>query len=365
MPFSSGTFSLYTPGNPVVAGTTISTSWAQNTLNDIATGLTTCVLKDGSQTITANIPMASFKFTGLGAGSALTDSANLRQVQYGFGSFLTAVGGTANAITATATPTPEYTVGQRFTFVPASTNTGATTLNISGVGAGAVQWVGAALTGGELVAGTAVTVYVTAATPVFEIVAPTQFPDSRALVVGATDATKKLRIEADGITTGTTRVWTAPDFDFTLGAVVQRTFTSYATNTDLSTALPNDDTIPQNTEGVEIMTQAITPKSASNRIRIRFQAFGDNNTNGGSLSVALFVDTTANALCASLTQIETATRPQDLVMEYEESAASTSARTYKIRVGGNAGTVVRLNGSSSARIFGGVAVATLIIEEIS
>lgn len=215
MPFSSGTFSLYTPGNPVVAGTTISVSWATNTLNDIATGLSTCLLKDGSQTVTANIPMANFKFTGLGAGSALTDSSTLQQVQYGFGSFLTAVGGTANAITATATPTPAYTVGQRFTFIPASTNTAATTLNISGVGAGAVQLAGAALTGGEIVASVPVTVYVSATTPVFEIVQPTQFTDARALVVGATDSTKKIRFEADSITTGTTRVLTMSDENFT------------------------------------------------------------------------------------------------------------------------------------------------------
>jgi hypothetical protein len=80
MPFSSGTFSLFTPGNPVVAGTTISTSWAQNTLNDIATGLSTCLLKDGSQTVTADLPMAGFKFTGLGAGGTAGDSLRYQQV---------------------------------------------------------------------------------------------------------------------------------------------------------------------------------------------------------------------------------------------------------------------------------------------
>ncbi len=40
MAFANGTFSLYTPGNPVVTGTTIASSWANNTLSDIATGLT-------------------------------------------------------------------------------------------------------------------------------------------------------------------------------------------------------------------------------------------------------------------------------------------------------------------------------------
>jgi hypothetical protein len=113
--------------------------------------------------------MASYKLTGLGAGTALTDAANLSQVQNATASYLTSVAGT-NTVTATATPTPAYTVGQRFTFVPAVTNTGATTLNISSVGAGAVQAKGAALTGGELIAGVPVTVLVTATTPVFQIV---------------------------------------------------------------------------------------------------------------------------------------------------------------------------------------------------
>ena len=54
MSFTAGTFSLIA-GNPVVTATTISSTWANNTLSDIASGLSTCVLKDGTQTITAGI----------------------------------------------------------------------------------------------------------------------------------------------------------------------------------------------------------------------------------------------------------------------------------------------------------------------
>ena len=64
MPFSSGTFSLVA-GNPVVTGTTISSTVQNNTMNDVATGLSTAVLKDGTQTITANIPFAGYKATQL------------------------------------------------------------------------------------------------------------------------------------------------------------------------------------------------------------------------------------------------------------------------------------------------------------
>ena len=79
MPYSSGTFSLVS-GNPVTTGTTISSTWANNTLNDIASGLSSCLLKDGTQTVTANIPMSSFKFTGLAAGSAAGDSLRYQQL---------------------------------------------------------------------------------------------------------------------------------------------------------------------------------------------------------------------------------------------------------------------------------------------
>lgn len=79
MPFSGGTFSLYTPGNPVVTGTTISSTWANTTLSDLADGLSTCLLKDGTQTVTADLPMSGFVLTGLGAANA--DGESLRYEQ--------------------------------------------------------------------------------------------------------------------------------------------------------------------------------------------------------------------------------------------------------------------------------------------
>lgn len=55
----SGVFNLFTPGNPVVTGTTISSSWANSTLSDIATGLSMVIAKDGQTTTTAAVPFAA------------------------------------------------------------------------------------------------------------------------------------------------------------------------------------------------------------------------------------------------------------------------------------------------------------------
>lgn len=55
----SGTFVINSAGNPVVTGTTISSTWANALTADIATGLSTCVTKDGQTTTTAIVPFAA------------------------------------------------------------------------------------------------------------------------------------------------------------------------------------------------------------------------------------------------------------------------------------------------------------------
>jgi hypothetical protein len=152
----SGTYSLYTPGNPVVTGTTISSTWANNTLNDIATALTNSIAKDGQTTPTANLPMGTFKLTGLGAGSAATDSLNLTQAQNEAYQLIGTIAGT-DTITGSLTPNlTSYVAGQTFRFVAANTNTGAVTINVNGLGAKSITKNGTnALSAGDLTANAA------------------------------------------------------------------------------------------------------------------------------------------------------------------------------------------------------------------
>lgn len=75
----AGAYSLPT-GNPAVTGTTISSTTHNNTMSDIATALSNVICKDGQTTVTADIPMASYKFTGLAAGSASGHSVRYEQV---------------------------------------------------------------------------------------------------------------------------------------------------------------------------------------------------------------------------------------------------------------------------------------------
>ena len=106
--------------------------------------------------MTANIPMSGYKITGVGAGTARTDAATLATIQDGTGVYVGTVGGTADVITLTPSPAiTSYTAGQTFRFIASGTNTTNVTVNVSGLGAKAVQLSGSALAGGEIVSGKA------------------------------------------------------------------------------------------------------------------------------------------------------------------------------------------------------------------
>ncbi len=160
MPFNgSGSFTPPGADFPAVANTLIEAAKFNNVINDIATGLSTCITKDGQTTVTANIPFGGYRLTSVGAGVAASDAARVSQLQNGSGATLGTIAGT-NAITAVASPViTAYAANQKFIFLPANTNSGATTINIDGLGAKNIYLNGAACTGGELVAGTPVEIF--------------------------------------------------------------------------------------------------------------------------------------------------------------------------------------------------------------
>jgi hypothetical protein len=69
----SGTYTL-PAGNPVVTGTTIASTWANNTLSDIASTLTDSVAADGQTAMTGNLNLNSNKIVNLATPTLSTDA---------------------------------------------------------------------------------------------------------------------------------------------------------------------------------------------------------------------------------------------------------------------------------------------------
>ena len=70
----SGTYSLPI-GNPVVTGTTISSTWANNTLTDIANALTGSLAADGQTTASGNLNMGTNRIINLADPTSAQDGA--------------------------------------------------------------------------------------------------------------------------------------------------------------------------------------------------------------------------------------------------------------------------------------------------
>lgn len=102
---------------------------------DLADMIALCLKKDGGNQAIANIPMNTYKFTGVGAATARDDFARASQAQDSSLIYGGTAGGSANAITLDLTPNiTAYAAGQMFLFKAASDNTGAVDVNIDGVG---------------------------------------------------------------------------------------------------------------------------------------------------------------------------------------------------------------------------------------
>ena len=134
-----------------------------------------------------------------------------------------------------------------------------------------------------------------------------------------------------------------------------------------TTTLPMDGTIPQNTEGTEFLTLAITPANSSNTLVIQVNFYGACTTAGRTVSCALFQDSTANALAVdSHYQTQTNEKLSNFVLEYYMTAGTTSSTTFKVRAGGDASMTMMMNGSHSGNLDHGAAIkSSITIWEIS
>ena len=148
------------------------------------------------------------------------------------------------------------------------------------------------------------------------------------------------------------------------------TTATYTSNANLSADIPDDDTIPQNTEGSEIVAASITPQSTSSKILIIFTGqVSMDAASGGSPkgAIALFKDSDASALNAEQLLAVTSIQQLDASLTLLHSPSTTSSVTYKIRAGrsgGTSGIGIRFNGSTTGRKFGGASAAVLTLIEV-
>lgn len=220
-----------------------------------------------------------------------------------------------------------YEDGMQLRFIPDNDNTGASTVNVSAVGAvDIVDAQGAALTGGELVAGDTVTLQYDSGLGDFIIAHTTSIESGRTVQV--------VNTQDGAVATGTTQ-------------------------------MPDDDSIPQNSEGDEYITLAITPKNAANKLKIDVVGHAASSSTTNVIMIALFQDAVANALASSYgDRVGASDVLSSMSFTHFMTAGTTSPITFKIRIGSPVAGTTTFNGDTGARKFGGVLASSITITEI-
>ncbi|HEY3526891.1 MAG TPA: hypothetical protein VGK47_11880 [Nitrososphaeraceae archaeon] len=146
--------------------------------------------------------------------------------------------------------------------------------------------------------------------------------------------------------------------------LIQRVNSSTGAVATGASAIPFDDTIPQNTEGTEFLSLAITPKNSANILEIEILGYFSPNAVREVIG-ALFQDTTASALAATSCTVLTASAICVLKLKHTMVAGTTSATTFKFRAGMSsvAGATLTFNGVATVRMFGGVNNSYITIKE--
>lgn len=173
--------------------------------------------------------------------------------------------------------------------------------------------------------------------------------------------------DAEEITVGSGLTMTGTTLSASGGSSIIAQIVQTQSNTGVNSGgatIPLDNTIPQNTEGAEFtqIATTFTPTNSSNILDIEvFISQFALTTNANAIG-ALFVDSTANALAAVNSTPAAAAYGMPMVIKYSEVAASTSARTYKFRYGGNGGTMY-INSRGDGLNLGGVIYSHMKITE--
>lgn len=146
------------------------------------------------------------------------------------------------------------------------------------------------------------------------------------------------------------------------GVALQCVSTNFSAVSTGTTTIPWDDTIPQITEGNEYMTQAITPKSTTDRLIIEATLMISNSVSG-QMSAALFQDATANAIAVTDHFQATATGTVNLKLTHTMLAGTTSSTTFRVRAGAEVAGTTTFNGNGGGRKFGGITISNITVRE--
>jgi len=346
--------SLTTLGNITVGGdlTVNGTTTTVNSTTLAVTDLNITVAKDATSAATANGagltvvgPTTPATFTY----SSADDRWNLNKA-LNVGTVYGALVGNASTVTTNANLTGDVSsVGNETTLATVATAGTYTTVTVNAKGL--------------VTAGTTVTTVAQGGT------ALTALGTANQLLGVNTDATAfeyKTIAAGSGITvTPTAGVLTIAASSSSSDGITKAFYTGAVAAISGTTSIQADDTVPSSSEGTRLWTSAaITPESSASKFKIDYGTMVDSDTNGRTITFALFRGSTC--IHAVNIYISSSGATKNLIVGFVDSPATTSSVTYSIRVGidgGSSGSSRWYASQGSSVNYGGKSNTTWSITE--
>lgn len=148
-------------------------------------------------------------------------------------------------------------------------------------------------------------------------------------------------------------------------AVIQKDTTILTGGISLGTTIiPMDGTIPQISEGDNVVGLAttFTPKSTSSKIRVRVVTQLSASA-ASTTTVALFKDSAVAAVAAGVNEILANEHGSGIGLIYEYTNSALTPILFNVRIGGHSGATTQLNQDNSGGNLGGIISSWIEVEE--
>lgn len=131
-----------------------------------------------------------------------------------------------------------------------------------------------------------------------------------------------------------------------------------------SSAWPDDNTIPQISEGVQFMSLDFTPTNVANLLEIDVVFISAASTANEAAGCGLFRDAVADALAAMQLNTGTGYGVANATFKHIMTADTTSLITFRVRAGRRDGGALYFNGGTGgAQRYGGVMASRITVKE--
>lgn len=175
--------------------------------------------------------------------------------------------------------------------------------------------------------------------------------DTNPIVVGGTDGTKKVRLEVDDLTTGTTRVITTPDRDITLGAtLVTEKATTSGTFIDFSS-------IPSGVRLITLMLNGVSTNGTSNLL-VQIGDSGGPETTGyisRASNISASSSSTAGYILTQAISDAATTAYGQVILTLQDSSDFTWSQSCVLNLGG---------GTANVQFSAGVGATSAVLDRV-